>query len=68
MAKRKQFSGDTKVDRELEELLTQARKTTVSEEQLHEQRVSFAFGNSPDSEFITKDSVRRTSQTIRLAV
>jgi hypothetical protein len=67
MADRKQFMGDVKLDPELEELLSRARETPVTEEQLHEQRISFAFGNSPDSEYITKDSVRKASQTIRLS-
>lgn len=65
MADRKQFLGDTPVDPELQELLAKAEP--VTEEQLHEQRISFAFGNSPDSEFITKESVRKASQSIRLA-
>ena len=38
----------------------------VSEAELLEQRVSFAFGNAPKSERITKDSVRRASKRIRL--
>lgn len=67
MANRKQFLSDTAVDPELIELLKAARKTPVTEEQLSEQRISFAFGNSPDSEFITKESVRKTSHSILLA-
>lgn len=51
---------------ELERLLAEARAKDVSEEDLKEQRVSFAFGNAPESELITKDSVRHTSQRIRL--
>lgn len=67
MANRKQFLSDTAIDPELTELLENARKTPVTEEQLTEQRISFAFGNSPDSEFITKESVRKTSHSILLA-
>ena len=66
MANRKQFIGETKVDPELASLLETARKRPVTDEELHEQRISFAFGNSPDSEFITKDSVRKASQSILL--
>lgn len=66
MANRKQFLGEAAIDNELQGLLGDARKTVVTEEQLHEQRISFAFGNSPDSEFITKDTVRKASQMIRL--
>lgn len=52
---------------ELEHLVTEASAKEVSEEELKEQRVSFAFGNAPaDSQLITKDSVRVASQRIRL--
>lgn len=64
MADRKQFFGNTPVDPELKKLLENAGP--VSDEQLHEQRISFAFGNAPDSEYITKDSVRKASLSIRL--
>lgn len=67
MAQRKQFLTETKIDPELVELLERARKNPVTDEQMHEQRISFAFGNSPDSELITKDSVRKASKMIRLA-
>lgn len=67
MANRKQFLGETKLDQELVALLNVARENPVTEEQLKEQRVSFAFGNSPDSNFITKESVRKTSHSVRLA-
>jgi hypothetical protein len=51
---------------ELQRLLEKARGGEVSEEDLHEQRISFAFGNAPDSKLITKDSVRFASEHIRL--
>jgi hypothetical protein len=66
MAARKQFQSRLTVTRELSELLEEARKREVPEEELREQRVSFAFGNAPQSDLITKDSVRRSSQNIRL--
>ena len=66
MPDRKQFIGADTADPELRELLIASRDTSVSEEELHEQRISFAFGNAPDSKLITKDSVRRASQNIRL--
>ena len=67
MADRKQFFGDIKPDPELVELLKAAAKTSVTEEDLREQRISFAFGNAPaDAENITKASVRHTSKNIRL--
>lgn len=64
MADRKQFLGDVPVDQDLQELLAKAAPAT--EEQLREQRISFAFGNSPDSEYITKESVRKASRSILL--
>ena len=67
MANRKQFLGETKLDPELVSLLEAARKKPVTDEQLHEQRISFAFGNSPDSKFITKETVRKASLSILLA-
>ena len=67
MAARKQFLGVKEADPRLKALLEAARGKEVSEDELHEQRVSFAFGNAPDSEFITKDSVRASSRSIRLA-
>lgn len=67
MADRKQFFGDIKTDSELQELLKGARTTPVTEPELREQRISFAFGNAPaDAANITKESVRKASQSIRL--
>lgn len=67
MADRKQFTGDTKPDPELLKALENSRKVPISEDDLKEQRISFAFGNAPaDAVNITKDSVRHTSENIRL--
>lgn len=67
MADRKQFYGEIKADPELVDLLKAARNKTVTEEELREQRISFAFGNAPASaKSITKDSVRHASKHIRL--
>lgn len=67
MAARKQFLGVKEANPRLTALLQQAKGQVVSEEELHEQRVSFAFGNAPESDLITKDSVRAASRSIRLA-
>ncbi len=64
MVDRKQFLSHSKSDPELLDLLKNTKK--VTEEELHEQRVSFAFGNAMNADGITKDSVRKTSQSIRL--
>ena len=66
MADRKQFQNVAAPDPELMRLLEASRNRPVSEDELHEQRISFAFGNAPDSELITKESVRLASQYIRL--
>jgi hypothetical protein len=67
MADRKQFRNVTAPDPELMRLLDASRNRVVTEEELHEQRISFAFGNAPrSSDLITKDSVRAASTNIRL--
>ena len=66
MAARKQFHSNLIINAELANLLQNARSKPVSEEELQEQRVSFAFGNAPQSDLITKDTVRRASANIRL--
>jgi hypothetical protein len=65
MADRKQFFGEIKADPDLKRMLEESLPAT--EEELREQRISFAFGNAPaDAKSITKDSVRQASQHIRL--
>ena len=66
MADRKQFLSASPADEELLALLELARKKGVTEEELREQRISFAYGNAMNSDEITKDSVRGSSQNIRL--
>jgi hypothetical protein len=67
MAARKAFLGPAPSHPELDKLLENARKNPVTDEQLHEQRISFAYGNAPADSGITKDSVRAASQRIRMA-
>jgi hypothetical protein len=65
MADRKQFFGDIEADPDLKRMLEGS--SPVTEEDLHEQRISFAFGNAPaNATSITKDSVRLASEHIRL--
>lgn len=66
MAERKQFQNVTAPDPELVRLLDASRNKPLTEQDLQEQRVSFAFGNAPDSALITKESVRLASKHIRL--
>jgi hypothetical protein len=66
MAVRKQFQSSLTVSPEVKRLLKEARNREVSEKELKEQRVSFAFGNAPRESRLTKQSVRIASQRIRL--
>ena len=67
MADRKQFFGEVATDPELQRTLEASRGKVVSEEELRQQRISFAFGNAPASATdITKDSVCQASEHIRL--
>ena len=53
---------------ELDALLEQARKSGVTDEQMQEQRVSFAYGNAQaGADRITKESARDASRRNRLA-
>ncbi len=67
MAERKPFLGNIKVDPDLQKLLEASKSTPVTEAELQEQRVSFAYGNAPaNAKSITKESVRKASQHILL--
>ena len=66
MADRKQFLNVKPADPKLVSALESSRDKEVTEEELHEQRISFAFGNAPESELITKESVRRASKKISI--
>jgi hypothetical protein len=67
MPDRKQFLGDMTPDPELTKLLAKAAEKPVSDDEIREQRISFAYGNAPaDATGITKDSVRYASEHLRL--
>ena len=66
MAARKSLLGPTPRHPELYELLESTRSILVTDEQLQEQRVSFAYGNAPKNSRITKDSVREASHRMRI--
>jgi len=67
MAERKPFLGHIKTDPELQKIIQESRRTRVTEEELREQRISFAYGNAPaNAKDITKDSVRKASKHILL--
>jgi hypothetical protein len=66
MADRKQFLGVSETDPELQRLLDATKDRAATEEELREQRISFAFGNALGSESITKQSVREASERLKL--
>ena len=51
---------------ELERLLKASIAAGVSEEELQEQRISFAYGNAPAGSGITEESVRLAAKSLRL--
>ncbi|MFI5056894.1 MAG: hypothetical protein ACHQLQ_01805 [Candidatus Acidiferrales bacterium] len=66
MADRKQFENVPAPDPELVHLLNDTKRP-VTEDELREQRISFAFGNAPtDATTITKESVRHASENLKL--
>jgi hypothetical protein len=68
MAERKSVLKPAPNRPELDALLEEARQKGVTDEQLQEQRVSFAYGNAPaGADRITKESVRDASRRNRLA-
>jgi hypothetical protein len=68
MADRQQFLRQIPADPELKKVLDASKATPVTEEELREQRISFAFGNAPHGSEarITKESVRVASEHIKL--
>lgn len=66
MAQRKQFLNVRPPDPELLRILETSRDRQVTEKELREQRISFAYGNALESKFITKESVRHAAKNIRL--
>lgn len=67
MSDRKQFQNVNPADQELLRLLDETRNRPITEDELREQRISFAFGNAPaSSRLITKESVRFAATHIKL--
>jgi hypothetical protein len=68
MADRQQFLRTVQPDPELARVLAETKATQATEEELRAQRISFAFGNAPQSSEnrITKDSVKAASEHIKL--
>lgn len=67
MAERKSVLKPAPPRPELQRLLAASIAVGVTDEQLQEQRVSFAYGNAPEGSRITKDSARLASKSIKIA-
>ncbi|WP_338821548.1 hypothetical protein WDM22_24420 [Bradyrhizobium septentrionale] len=61
MAIRKSALKQAPARPELDRLLQQAREKGVTEEQLFQQRISFAYGNAPEGSGITKETATRAA-------
>jgi hypothetical protein len=66
MAERKTSIRRAPARPELERLLQKSREIGVTEAELQEQRVSFAYGNAPKGSRITKASARSASKRVRI--
>lgn len=66
MAARKQFLGVDAADKSIIEKMTARRLRPTTDDELREQRISYAFGNAMAVDGITKDSVRAASHSVRL--
>jgi hypothetical protein len=66
MAERKPSINRAPPRPELERLLQKSREVGVTEAELEEQRVSFAYGNAPKGSRITKASARSASKSLRI--
>lgn len=64
MAIRKSALKQAPARPELDRLLRQARETGVTDEQLFEQRISFAYGNAPENSGITKETARTAASSM----
>ena len=50
----------------LEALLEQAKKVTLTDDELQEQIASFVYGNAPKGSRITKESARKAATRVRV--
>ncbi len=53
------------ISEELKALIKEAKEREVTEEELREQRISFAYGNAMNIEGITKENIRKSAESIR---
>ncbi len=68
MAERKSALKRAPARPALEALLEQARKVTLTDDEVQEQLVSFIYGNAPKGSRITKESARKAAARVRALV
>lgn len=66
MVARKPLLGPAPHHPELERLLAESKSRPVTDEELRQQRISFAYGNAPKGSRLTKESVARAANAIRI--
>lgn len=66
MAERKSALKRAPERPDLEAKLAHAKTVVMTDEQLQEQRASFAYGNAPKGSRITKESALRATKHIRV--
>ncbi len=66
MAARKPMMGPSPARGELNLKVMQSLSVPMTDAEYSEQRVSFAYGNAPNSDLISKDSVRKAINSFRL--
>jgi hypothetical protein len=67
MAERKSALKRAPARPELDQLVEQSKGAGVTDAILHEQRISFVYGNAPKGSRITKESARRAAESIKVA-
>jgi hypothetical protein len=58
--------GPTPERNDLEQQVKEALAKPLTDDEFDQQKASFAYGNAPDSDFITKDSAMRAIHSFRL--
>ncbi len=68
MAERKSALKRAPARPELERKLALAKTVVLTDEQIQEQRASFAYGNAPKGSRITKESAKRATKHLRVSL
>lgn len=66
MAARKPTMGPKPDRDELDRQIREALKRPLTDREFEQQKASFAYGNAPDSDYITKDSAIKAIHSFRL--